>query len=73
MYVRNVTYVGGVIYGIYGVRSWEIRPDFNDLIIGDKQSSPTARRRARRSAHFGTTSMESMRCNAADLLLVSMT
>ena len=46
MYVRSVTYVGGVIYAIYGVRSWEIRQDFNDLIIGDKQSS-----RLRGAAH----------------------
>ena len=52
MYVRSVTYVGGVIYAIYGVRSWEIRQDFNDLIIGDKQSSPTTRRPARRLAHL---------------------
>jgi hypothetical protein len=52
MYVRSITYVGGVIYGIYGVRSWEIRQDFNNLLIGDKQSSPTTRRRARRSAHL---------------------
>jgi hypothetical protein len=61
-----------VIYGIYGVRSSEIRQDLNALTIGDKQSLPTTRRGARRLAHFDMTSMESMLARADDMYFESI-